>query len=195
MTTTITKTYAAISPLADVTRHLNEIVIFDACTVVDGALAYGEQHEATVTDDEIEIELAVGLYRVDHSRLQVHAVPAGWDRLRWVLVGAADAVLTDLVNVKDPALLVGAQTILLPVVAPAITGDHEDEGVLTCSDGTYIQTPAKVEKVWAADGTPLVGETGDTLTLDETTALQDITCTVTAYAGAVSVASSDAPAL
>src|SRR5207237_1747859 len=70
----------------------------------------------------------------------------------------------------------------LPVnsVAPAITGNAREGATLTCSTGTWSNTPARYAYQWSRDGAQIIGAVASTrvLTLADVGAL--MTCSVTA---------------
>lgn len=65
-------------------------------------------------------------------------------------------------------------------VAPAITGTTEVGALLSCSDGTWANNPTNFTFQWKGNGSPLAGETANTLHLAAGYNGMNITCTVTA---------------
>ncbi len=85
----------------------------------------------------------------------------------------------------------------LPVnsVLPAITGDLYQGETLTCSTGTWSNTPDAYAYQWNRDGSPIIGATAATRVLALADAGATMTCTVTATnLGVSAVATSAATA-
>jgi 2-keto-4-pentenoate hydratase len=77
----------------------------------------------------------------------------------------------------------GADAALkLPVnsVAPAITGTATEGETLTCSSGTWSNTPDTYGYQWNRDGVAIIGATAATRDLDEDDVGAVMTCTVKA---------------
>lgn len=77
----------------------------------------------------------------------------------------------------------GADAALkLPVnsVLPAITGDLYEGETLTCSTGTWSNTPDTYAYQWNRDGSPIIGATGNTRVLALADAGAAMSCTVKA---------------
>lgn len=70
----------------------------------------------------------------------------------------------------------------LPVnsVAPAITGNAWQGATLTCSSGTWSNTPDSYAYQWNRDGTAIIGATGSTRVLALADVGKAMSCTVTA---------------
>lgn len=78
-------------------------------------------------------------------------------------------------------------------VLPAITGDAIEGETLTCSNGTWTNTPDAYARQWKRDGAPIAGAAATTrvLTADDVGAI--MTCTVTATNEGVSASATSAP--
>lgn len=70
----------------------------------------------------------------------------------------------------------------LPVcsVLPAITGTTTQGQTLTCSTGTWSNTPDAYAYQWSRDGSPIIGATASTRVLAAADAGKKLTCTVKA---------------
>jgi hypothetical protein len=67
---------------------------------------------------------------------------------------------------------------------PTIAGTPTAGSKLTCSTGTWTNSPTRFVYQWyAADGTPIQGATGDTYTVQPADEQLTLTCSVTAYNG------------
>jgi hypothetical protein len=77
-------------------------------------------------------------------------------------------------------------------VAPAITGTEEEGETLTCSSGTWSNSPSYAYQ-WNRDGSPIAGATANTRVLAAGDVEATLTCTVIATkAGTQTVATSAA---
>jgi len=65
-------------------------------------------------------------------------------------------------------------------VAPAITGTAQTGQTLTCSNGTWTNTPTSYTRQWKRNGTNISGATSSTYVLQGADEGQSIKCTVTA---------------
>lgn len=85
---------------------------------------------------------------------------------------------------STPADSAAVGPILPPVpvnsVAPAITGTDIVGSVLTCSDGTWTNSPTSYAFQWFSAGVAVGGATNSTYTLQSSDLGNDITCQVTA---------------
>lgn len=70
----------------------------------------------------------------------------------------------------------------LPVnsVLPAITGTEEEGATLTCSTGTWSNTPDAYGYQWNRSGSPIIGATSATRVLAAADVGETLTCTVKA---------------
>lgn len=70
----------------------------------------------------------------------------------------------------------------LPVcsVAPAITGTETEGETLTCSSGTWSNTPDAYAYQWNRSGAAIAGATASTYELDAADVDETLTCTVKA---------------
>jgi hypothetical protein len=66
-------------------------------------------------------------------------------------------------------------------VAPAITGTTTEDETLTCSTGTWNNSPASYTYQWKDDGVAISGAVASTYVLTASEVGATITCTVTAY--------------
>lgn len=80
---------------------------------------------------------------------------------------------------------------------PTIAGGARAGALLTCAHGTWTESPTAYSYAWAIDGTPIVGATGSTYTVQAGDEQLTITCTVTASnsAGAGAPATSNGLAI
>lgn len=76
---------------------------------------------------------------------------------------------------------------------PVITGNPIQGETLTCSNGTWTNTPDAYAHQWSRDGSPIAGATASTrvLTADDVGAV--MTCTVTATNDGVWESATSAP--
>lgn len=83
----------------------------------------------------------------------------------------------------------------LPVnnALPAIIGDAVEGETLTCSNGTWTNTPDAYAFQWNRAGTPVAGSTANTRVLDATDVGSTLTCTVKATNLGVSASATSAP--
>lgn len=76
---------------------------------------------------------------------------------------------------------------------PAITGDAIEGETLTCSNGTWTNTPDTFAYQWSRDGSAIAGATATTRVLDADDVGSVMTCTVTASNEGVSGFATSAP--
>ncbi len=83
----------------------------------------------------------------------------------------------------------------LPVcsVLPAITGTTTVGQTLTCSTGTWSNTPDAYAYQWSRDGSQIIGATASTRVLSAGDAGAAMSCTVTATNLGVSAVATSAP--
>lgn len=80
----------------------------------------------------------------------------------------------------QPALEVTALAAPVNTVAPVISGDLDEDDVLTCVVGTWTGEEAPVFSFqWENEGTPISGATSITYTIQASDAGDDLTCDVT----------------
>lgn len=90
----------------------------------------------------------------------------------------------------------GADAALkLPVnsVLPAITGTKTEGQTLTCSQGTWSNTPEAYAFQWLRDGVPIIGATANTRLLAAGDVGALMSCTVTATNLGVSAVATSLP--
>lgn len=88
-----------------------------------------------------------------------------------------------------------AQKVAVNSVLPAITGDLYQGETLTCSTGTWSNTPDSYAYQWNRNGSPIIGATASTRLLALADAGAAMSCTVTATnSGVPAVATSAATA-
>jgi hypothetical protein len=90
-------------------------------------------------------------------------------------VFAAGGVGVPPTTAPPPASGVPANTVL-----PAISGTAKAKGKLTCSPGTWTGSPTSFSYRWNRYGTPIVGATASTYTVQTADEGAALTCTVTA---------------
>jgi hypothetical protein len=89
-------------------------------------------------------------------------------------------------NATRAALRTGGDGVLENLVAPLVTGDALDNGATyAVDDGTWIETPTEVSYQWYRGLTPIEGATAAEYTITTDDWGQDLTCRVTAAAGAL----------
>ena len=74
----------------------------------------------------------------------------------------------------------GPTTVPTHTVPPVITGTAKAGGRLSCSTGTWTQSPTAYAFQWSRDGTPIRGATSSTYTVQRSDEGLTLTCTVTA---------------
>lgn len=72
------------------------------------------------------------------------------------------------------------KVMLTVITAPAITGTTTSGSLLTCSTGTWRNSPSRFTFQWLADGTAISGATASTYTLQAGDVGKLISCRVTA---------------
>ncbi|MCK8779080.1 hypothetical protein M0654_03680 [Rhizobium sp. NTR19] len=78
-------------------------------------------------------------------------------------------------------------------VLPAITGTPTEGETLTCSTGTWTNTPDAYAYQWLRAGVPIAGATASTRVLDAADVGSAMSCTVTATNEGVSTSATSAP--
>lgn len=78
-------------------------------------------------------------------------------------------------------------------VLPVITGNAMQGETLTCSNGTWTNTPDTFAYQWSRDGSAIAGATASTRVLDADDIGSVMTCTVTASNEGVSAFATSAP--
>lgn len=79
-----------------------------------------------------------------------------------------------------------AQKLPVNSAAPAITGIETQGQTLTCSTGTWSNTPDTYAYQWNRSGSPIAGATAATRVLDASDVGETLTCTVKATNSGVS---------
>ncbi len=82
-------------------------------------------------------------------------------------------------SISNPTPAVGPGQISASV-APVVSGDARVDAQLTASSGTWVPTPTSVAYQWSADGVPIPGATGATLTPGPDLVGKTLNVTVTA---------------
>ncbi len=110
-----------------------------------------------------------------------------------VVVTAKRLGYATAISVSTPTAAVQPGS-LTPVAEPAVTGEPRVDQTLSATTGTWNPTPDTLQYQWSADGVPLKGATGPTLTTDPTLVGKAITVTVNAVkTGYSPVARTSAP--
>jgi hypothetical protein len=86
-----------------------------------------------------------------------------------------------------------AQKLPVNSVAPAITGTETEGETLTCSSGTWSNTPDAYAYQWNRSGIVIAGATAATYDLVAADIDETLTCTVTATNSGVPVVATSAP--
>lgn len=168
---------AAISITSGLPRSANELFVA-MMGVAGGGADAGIDTPTNWTDislfqDYDGTMAGMGNYRVNTSANTISAV--------WTNDTTTSPYAAVIAGFRGTNAISGAPSPPANTVAPAITGTTTEGQTLTCSTGTWSNSPVSYTYQWKDDGVAISGAVASTYVLTASEVGATITCTVTAY--------------